>query len=87
MSKHTPGPWCDETGPLLGADGRQVGEPEPGIDLMAQLDRMRADRALIRAAPDMLTALRTIALHAPSLDVTGIRELCDAAIAKAGGRA
>lgn len=34
---------------------------------------------------DLLVALETIALHAPSLDVTGIREICDGAIAKAKG--
>ena len=34
----------------------------------------------------MLLALKTITLHAPSLDVVGIRELADEAIAKAEGR-
>ena len=45
------------------------------------------DRALFLAAPDLLQALETIALHAPSLDAAGIREYCDAAIAKATEKA
>lgn len=45
--------------------------------------RAHANARLWAAAPDMLMALETIALHAPSLDAEGIRELCDAAIAKA----
>ena len=45
-----------------------------------------ANARLIAAAPLMLTILQTIALHAPSLDAEGIRELCDEAIACAEGR-
>lgn len=47
---------------------------------------MSAEQAarLIAAAPAMLLALQTIALHAPSLDSAGIRGLCDEAIAAAG---
>ncbi|CAB4183705.1 hypothetical protein UFOVP1375_37 [uncultured Caudovirales phage] len=43
--------------------------------------------ATMAAAPYMLQILETIALHAPSLDAVGIRELCDEAIAKAKGGA
>lgn len=57
MTIHTPAPWTDDTGPLLGADGRQVGEPEPGVDLLAQYPRIMADKALIRTAPEMAAAL------------------------------
>lgn len=40
--------------------------------------------AIRAAAPDLVVALQAIALHAPSLDAQGIRDICDAALAKAG---
>lgn len=51
----------------------------------ADIAERMANARLIAAAPDLLVALQTIFLHAPSLDVTGIRELCDAALSKAAG--
>lgn len=62
-TKHTPGPWDDSTGLLLGAGGVPVAEPLPtrvGGDVLAQMPRIIADRALICAAPELLTALRAL---------------------------
>jgi hypothetical protein len=36
--------------------------------------------AITKQRDDLLVALQTIALHAPSLDASGIREIADAAI-------
>lgn len=56
--------------------------------LDADLNQTRDNNAyVIAAAPFLLQTLETIALHAPSLDATGIRELCDEAIAVAKGTA
>jgi hypothetical protein len=84
-AKHTPGPWaafgCDVG--TLGPRHRVIcwtGQPE------VELEEARANARLIAAAPDMLTALQTIALHISSLDAQGVRELCDAAIAQATGK-
>lgn len=67
MSAHTPAPWDDSTGPLLGADGTPVGEQIYNVSLMPQLERIRADRALIKAAPEMYQTLlamtRCLAWH------------------------
>jgi hypothetical protein len=57
-----------------------TGQPE------VELEEARANARLIAAAPDMLTALQTIALHISSLDAQGVRDLCDAAIAQATGK-
>lgn len=38
----------------------------------------------VNAHDGLILALQTIALHAPSLDATGIRELADAALKAAG---
>lgn len=84
IAKHTPGPWtasgCDVG--TLGPKGRVIcwtGQPE------VELKEARANARLIAAAPDMLTALQTIALHITSLDAEGVRELCNRAIAEAIG--
>lgn len=91
MTAHTPAPWDDSTGPLLGADGTPVGEQQYNVSLLDQLERIRADRALMCAAPDLLEALRSV-LWA----VTGYGDFANdypeeyaaakAAIAKAEGR-
>lgn len=60
MTTHTPAPWDDSTGPLLGADGTPVGVQQYNVSLFDQLERIRADRALMRAAPDMLATLREV---------------------------
>jgi hypothetical protein len=80
---HSPGPWSVEHDwfgliHVLANDERIIATLEKHNNDHAE--RQSANAALIRAAPAMLVALQTIALHAPSLDVTGIRELCDAAI-------
>jgi hypothetical protein len=87
MSAHTPGPWSiTEDRHIVGADGVRVAEPHGNPrDVFADAARVEADRALMCAAPDMLIALQTIALHITSLDAQGVRELCEAAIAKARG--
>lgn len=90
--KHTPGPWIAKRGSVRIAATPDDGVAEcwrhvDGGTLCPTLEEACANARLIAAAPDMLTALQCIALHAPSLDVIGIRELCDAAIAKATGGA
>ena len=86
MTAHTPAPWDDSTGPLLGADGTPVGEQQYNVSLLDQLERIRADRALMRAAPDLLEALKEL-LGDPSWGChhpTYVK--ARAAIAKAEGR-
>lgn len=87
--KHTPGPWTIDNDHRPGMEYNrhilQRDDPNMRIAFMAH-DNGRnpkkdlANARLIAAAPDMLRALETIALHAPSLDADGVRELCDAAI-------
>ena len=91
MTAHTPAPWDDSTGPLLGADGTPVGEQQYNVTLLDQLERIRADRALMRAAPELLAALR--ALLAKHDDRDALSDLWPVqaaqardAIAKAEGR-
>lgn len=91
VAKHTPGPWVvDEDDPHCVY--AQDGDADPWFVAEAAYDcgpgmSGKANARLIAAAPDMLTALRTIALHVTSLDAAGIRELADEAIARAEGRA
>lgn len=91
---HTPGPWhvLNNGYCVGGPPSVQLADPiGAGVAMCCMAarspDETAANARLIAAAPEMLVALKTIALHAPSLDVTGIRELCDAAIARAEGRA
>ena len=81
----TPGPWFRARD--IGVDDCTVRAVDPGCTFgRIVADVIEPDDArLIAAAPDLLTILKTIALHAPSLDAQGIRELCDEAIAKAEG--
>lgn len=89
MSKHTPGPYRV----TIEGPGRKymfIRESRTDRSILAEVNRfgrsadeVAATAALFAAAPDMLVALQTIALHAPSLDVASIRELCDAAISRA----
>lgn len=82
QTQHTPGPWKIESGVNIIADRKMLGiVNSDGIKAFAYPEHAR----LIAAAPDLLAALETIALHCPSLDVVGIRAYCDAAIAKATG--
>ena len=87
-TKHTPGPWAVD-----GPPWNQIvsSSAENRVCFLAHSNGLDDERDiatghLIASAPDLLIALKTIALHAPSLDVAGIRELCDAAIARAEGR-
>jgi len=86
ISSHTPGPWtCNAN---YGTCHYMVWDADGNYhemhDAIAEMD---ANARLIAAAPFMLQILETIALHAPSLDATGIRELCDEAVAMAKGAA
>ena len=65
----------DERGSMVAIVHSPAADPAQGARIAA----------LIAAAPFMLQILETIALHAPSLDAVGIRELCDEAIALATG--
>jgi hypothetical protein len=84
-SKHTPGPWRATT--ALGENLVAVYTVRDSDNFPVGRGFNAADTRLMAAAPHMLTVLRTLALHAPSLDAQGVRELCDEAIAKAEGRA
>lgn len=92
MKRPTPGPWGVE--PEQRTRGRTLvvisrGEilarspPAPRYGC-AEQDGDLANLTLMAAAPDLVVALQTIALHAPSLDSVGIRDLCAEALAKAG---
>jgi len=99
MTKHTPGPWeiIRFQDPCFEGDDREYAAIDGQTVRVARIigavkvhppaphEENEANALLIAAAPDMLVALKTIALHAPSLDIVGIRELCDEAIAKAQG--
>lgn len=60
-SKHTPGPWSlNEEGRTVGADGRPVGEMSALTPFtMQESERLRADRILMTAAPELLEAVRS----------------------------
>lgn len=64
MTQHTPGPWTNDEAGFLGADGRPVGQPDRGVRdpaaMLADFDRVRADRRLMCAAPALLEALRAV---------------------------
>jgi hypothetical protein len=99
--RHTPGPWIvtGEVRNVQGGGALYCADinPQDWRGFVATIqscdhiprgitrEEAEANARLIAAAPDMLTALETIALHAPSLDTAGIRELTDAAIAKTTG--
>lgn len=98
LSKHTPGPWQVSGVRQRGIDHWQslhmVGPDGGSIAGVLYTDRTTelhveslANARLIAAAPKLLQALKIITLHAPSLDVVGIRELADEAIATAEGAA
>jgi len=89
-ARHTPGPWSADEQVIFASSGEAIASTwkfgqldTGGRGSHAEAD---ANARLIAAAPFLLQTLQTIALHAPSLDAAGIREYCDAAIAKAGGR-
>ncbi len=85
MSNHTPGPWRtgDMFNTVFGPPNTSIdGGPSPKTIATVQKGN-KANARLIAAAPDLLAALQTIALHAPSLDAQGVRDIADAAIAKA----
>jgi hypothetical protein len=94
MSKHTPGPWTVEhseaNGFWIAHDPRLHGDMKRGMVVVCEGIRggkeIIPNARLVAAAPDLLTALQTIALHITSLDAQGVRELCEAAIAKATGK-
>jgi hypothetical protein len=85
-ANHTPAPWRYEPGT---GTIRSV----PSNYWLATMDSWdgsvrpcnEANARLIAAAPFMLQILKTIALHAPSLDAQGVRDLADEAIRAATG--
>lgn len=86
-AKHTPGPWRAMPDGAIQRDAPMpMGGAVVAYTRHAAIATQAANARLIAAAPDMLTALQTIALHIPSLDAQGVRELCDAAIAQATGK-
>jgi hypothetical protein len=58
-TQHTPGPWhVTEDGFIVAADGRRVGYMHGNPrDVFAEAARVKADRALQAAAPDLLSAV------------------------------
>lgn len=59
--KHTPGPWEKVNGNLVGSDGNEVVAAGLGLGLGTDNgDGVRlANASLIKAAPDLLEALKT----------------------------
>jgi len=86
-TKHTPGPWIVKNELILSEINRSVIADVLHDADINPLNNRKAHARLIAAAPYLLQTLERIALHAPSLDVQGIREACDEAIAKARGEA
>lgn len=70
MTKHTPGPWVIDCGSI--AIGGQVCIPleRCGSDTM-QSDELKANRALISAAPELLEALIAVLANQGLLDHEG----------------
>ena len=86
MTTYTPGPWTCSA--QYGRRMYTIWDADGNYHQMRdEAGEMDANTRLIAAAPFMLQILETIALHAPSLDAVGIRELCDEAIARAQGAA
>lgn len=100
-TKHTPGPWViderydgcvyssDDTGSIVARCGGR------GFEFVArEADEIKANAALVAAAPDMLAALKTVILDERNAEIIArhcvggesiVREM-RAAIAKAEGR-
>lgn len=99
MSKHTPGPWCqDKWGSLQTADGRDVllrGVTTLGSGSDERIAEAEANTRLISAAPELLEALRELlsvyegTVRSAHCQVEADNETVDmarAAIAKATGQ-
>lgn len=88
MRNHTPGPWIEDAGFIVGtfSDGEAHDICDPRCAPVELSDEMDANARLIVAAPDMLAALR---LALESLDAIPVpqewdtRSVIRAAIAKA----
>jgi hypothetical protein len=82
MSKHTPGPWFVADGAMFNDRMPRIATKGPSVAMVCLTGNgtQDANARLLAAAPDLLATLQTIALHAPSLDAQGIRDLCDEAI-------
>lgn len=82
MSKHTPGPWApsDET-------CNYVWSGDTCVARMAETDEKEANARLIAAAPELLEALRRVAMNGSVSQIISKadRDYMDAAIAKARG--
>lgn len=92
MSKHTPGPWKNKNGYLIGADGSEVVAAAIGLGLGSDSgDGVRlANGDLIKAAPELLFALKACAAvcSGQAMNKNGLvnaLELARSAIAKAEG--
>lgn len=93
MAQHTPGPWTDDEAGFLGADGRPVGQPEKGKPLLGEVERVRADRRLMCAAPEVFDLMKRLRFFAafygsPSgvAAAEGMLASVDAIIARVEGR-
>ncbi len=93
--KHTPGPWFyvqeGSSGEFFGCgvSGTKDGPEFIWFDDSIEAERDIANAHLIAAAPDMLEALKQLKENAPDqwVPASVVHAICDAAIAKAEGRA
>jgi hypothetical protein len=86
-TKHTPGPYHLSAPTRISANATHHGMHGAMQVHVADADSAADAQFIVTACnahTDLLEALQTIALHAPSLDAQGIRDIADTAIAKAG---
>lgn len=68
MSKHTPGPWSNDDGDIIGPDGGYIAYGHTGQRAI-DIDE---DANLIAAAPDLLEALEELVIAADTFSVSGV---------------
>lgn len=84
--KHTPGPWKEHDGFVVGPDFETIADPRCLPPTSENMDTMDANARLIAAAPDMYAALKDVQwyLHTYPLGDPGrLLEVIDAALARA----
>jgi len=82
QTKHTPGPWEWQGYDLVGSDGFTIAS----VDFFGSADEADANGRLIKAAPAMLEALRSVAAYLDKEDSPALTAEVLAAIAAAEGK-
>ena len=70
-AQHTPGPWSENEGFIVGPDFETICDPRCLPPTAENIVTMEANARLIAAAPDLLEALEAICKHATQCEMHG----------------